>query len=291
MASTPHSWQHQCAIHWMVDTSVHALEGDGMLSRDVWMWCRYHHQNICNVGWNQWGEFYQQHFLPGPGTGYMWWGGTASNADNFNLMFNCYTNSLTPTPNNQTLTQRFRIGDTSTISYLFTTNAMVWYILSASKPLSVHLPDGSTLSSTHVCHSDIPGLPSSETKGHVIPGMQGYSLISLINLCDAGCYFMVTNNELAIWYKSQKVLHRQWCPKSALWFLPFMHWAQSFNITRNISNDTLYVANIYHTSRRADWLQYLYQACFSPPVNTWCKAVDNDQVISWSGLTSSSVWK
>ena len=96
MAPTPHSWQHQCAIHWMVDTSVHTLEGDGMLGRDVWMWRRYHHQNICNVGWNQWGEFYQQHFLPGPGDGYMWWGGTASNADKDDVLRGNFIFDRTP---------------------------------------------------------------------------------------------------------------------------------------------------------------------------------------------------
>ena len=44
-------------------------------------------------------------------------------------------------------------------------------------------------------------------------------------------------------------------------------------------------------STRAKWIQYLHQACFSPTVSTWWKAIDNDQFIGWPGLSSKAVIK
>jgi hypothetical protein len=51
------------------------------------------------------------------------------------------------------------------------------------------------------------------------------------------------------------------------------------------------MANVHHTSSRAEWIQYLHQACFSPTISSWCKAVNNDQFLSFPGLTAKAVKK
>ena len=57
----------------------------------------------------------------------------------------------------------------------------------ASNPLTINLPDGEQLHSTHTCELDIPWLPQAARIAHIIPGIQHTSLISIKVLCDMGC--------------------------------------------------------------------------------------------------------
>jgi hypothetical protein len=56
----------------------------------------------------------------------------------------------------------------------------------AIKPLTINLPDGRKVKSTHVCDINIPGLPSM-LRGHVVPHLAVPSLIGIRPLCNAGC--------------------------------------------------------------------------------------------------------
>jgi hypothetical protein len=56
----------------------------------------------------------------------------------------------------------------------------------ATKPLTVNLPDGRKIKSTHVCNINIPGLPITLT-GHIIPDLKIALLIGIRPLCKVGC--------------------------------------------------------------------------------------------------------
>ena len=145
------------------------------------------------------------------------------------------------------------------------------------------------LESTHECELDIPQLPPAARKGHIIPGMKGHSLISLVQLCNAGCQIAITREALIVYYQGQEIMRGLKCNRTGLWLLPLT----TKPLQQPISTDapTNVAANVYQTSSRAEWIQYLHQACFSPNVDTWCKAIDNDQFMGWPGLTSKAVRK
>jgi hypothetical protein len=53
-------------------------------------------------------------------------------------------------------------------------------------PLTVRLPNGATVESSHTADLDIPELNAAASKAHVFPGMAHHSLISVGQLCDEG---------------------------------------------------------------------------------------------------------
>jgi hypothetical protein len=53
-------------------------------------------------------------------------------------------------------------------------------------PLTVRLPNGATMESSHTDALDIPELSAAASKAHVFPGMANHSLLSVGQLCDKG---------------------------------------------------------------------------------------------------------
>ena len=47
----------------------------------------------------------------------------------------------------------------------------------------------------------------------------------------------------------------------------------------------------YHMNTLPALVQFLHRACFSPVVDTWCKAIDAGYFTTWPGLTSKLVRK
>jgi hypothetical protein len=51
-------------------------------------------------------------------------------------------------------------------------------------PLTVRIPNGATMESSHTADLDIPELNDAASKAHVFPGMAHHSLLSVGQLCD-----------------------------------------------------------------------------------------------------------
>eukprot|EP00804_Cyclotella_cryptica_P004410 CCRYP_006826-RA/>CCRYP_006826-RA protein AED:0.29 eAED:0.28 QI:0/0/0/1/0/0/3/0/476 len=119
-------------------------------------------------------------------------------------------------------------------------------------PIQVTLPDQSTLRSSHVFELDIP-VPKTAKQGYILPGMKNHSLISVTKVCDASCKVIFSQDECSI-----------------------------------VHNGTIYV---HHTSTIAETIQYIHQCLFSPTVDTFCTAIDNDQLVGFPQITSAQVLK
>lgn len=57
-------------------------------------------------------------------------------------------------------------------------------ICSATDPLTINIPNGEIVSSTHICNIVIPGLLMILT-GHIVPGLSMASLMGIRDLCKA----------------------------------------------------------------------------------------------------------
>jgi hypothetical protein len=81
--------------------------------------------------------------------------------------------------------------------------------------------------------------------------------------------------------------------RNGLWYLPIKQ--DEKNITYVIHDDNKQPAptanSVYHTSTLAETIQYIHQCMFSPTIETFCKAIDNDQLIGFPPITSSQVRK
>ena len=89
----------------------------------------------------------------------------------------------------------------------------------ATKPLTINLPDGTKIKSTHCCDVTIPGLPKILT-GHIVPSLSIASLIGVRVLCDAGCTVTFRKKHCDIIYNGMTILKRLKDPNTDLWTIP-----------------------------------------------------------------------
>ena len=90
----------------------------------------------------------------------------------------------------------------------------------AINPLSVTLPDGSKVRSTHQCTLDLPDLPMAARNGHIIPELASNSLLSVVVLCGAGCEVSFNKYGVTVKYNGKTVLRESKCARTGLWLLP-----------------------------------------------------------------------
>ena len=71
--------------------------------------------------------------------------------------------------------------------------------------ISIIIPDGKRITSTHECEIDLPELPSEANKTHIVPGLAHTSLISIKMLRDAGCKVTYDEDAVKVYYKEKVV--------------------------------------------------------------------------------------
>ena len=110
--------------------------------------------------------------------------------------------------------------DSGATSNFLVTKAPVVDIVPAVNPLTVTIPDGSRVQSTHDCKLAIPELPEKARIGHIVPGLASHSLVSVIKLCNAGCEVTFTKIECTVKYRGRVVLTGYKCQRTGLWMIP-----------------------------------------------------------------------
>ena len=70
------------------------------------------------------------------------------------------------------------ISDSGATGHFVVEGAPVINKQPATNPITITLPAGSTIRSTHTCNLDIPWLPHHVTEAHIVPGLAHSSLIS-----------------------------------------------------------------------------------------------------------------
>jgi hypothetical protein len=111
----------------------------------------------------------------------------------------------------------------------------------AIRPLTINLPDGFKVKSTHTCDLTIPGLPMVLV-GHVVPKLSIALLIGIRVLCDAGCKVVLRKTNCDIWYKGKVILSGKKDSSTDLWTLPIgpkkkQKWNST--VSQNIIRDTV----------------------------------------------------
>ncbi len=75
----------------------------------------------------------------------------------------------------------------------------------ASNPITINLPDGRKVISTHKCDIIIPGLPT-RLVGHVVPGLAVASLVGIRPLCKAGCKVIFDDEKCDVVFNGKVIL-------------------------------------------------------------------------------------
>ena len=74
-----------------------------------------------------------------------------------------------------------------------------------TSPITINLPDGTIVKSTHICDLKIPGLPYV-LEGHIVPDLTVASLVGIRILCKLGCTVLFTDTACYVRYKGKVIL-------------------------------------------------------------------------------------
>ena len=118
--------------------------------------------------------------------------------------------------------KKWAILDSGASSHFLAVGAPITRKEKATSPISVTLPDGTKVRSTHTGDLRIPQLPKSARACHIVPGLASYSLISVVKLCEAGCEVSFTRFGIGVKvrYRGQLVLEGSKCITTGLWMVP-----------------------------------------------------------------------
>ena len=113
------------------------------------------------------------------------------------------------------------IADTGATSIFVMEGADVINKRAALAPLTINLPDGRKVQSTHICDILIPGLPTKLT-GHIVPDLKVASLFGIRVLCKAGCKVVFDKDKCEVYYQDKIILRGRKDPSTDLWTLPIV---------------------------------------------------------------------
>jgi hypothetical protein len=88
--------------------------------------------------------------------------------------------------------------DSGCTAHFLLANAKCTNKIPSATPLAVRLPNGDTITSTHTATCNIPSLPHTAIKAHILPVLAQHSLLSVVQMCDSGCSVTFTAIEVAV---------------------------------------------------------------------------------------------
>jgi hypothetical protein len=121
-----------------------------------------------------------------------------------------------------TIAKSHAIADTGATSIFIMKGTPVKNLRKSYNPKTISLPDGSKVTSTHICDINIQGLPTVLT-GHIVPGITMASLIGIRTLCKAGCKVVFDDKKCEVFYKNNIILRGYKDPTTDLWTLPIFN--------------------------------------------------------------------
>jgi hypothetical protein len=140
-------------------------------------------------------------------------------------------------------------------------------------PLTVRLPNGATMESSHTADSDIPGYNAAASKVHVYPGMAHLYSLSVGQLCDEGYLVTFQKDTVTICNSdNSKLLSGPRDATTGLWRTNLKQ------PNKKIPNPI--AKNVYELRNTGTLVQYLHKALFSPTKAAMLQAVKDGYLIT-----------
>jgi hypothetical protein len=151
-------------------------------------------------------------------------------------------------------------------------------------PLTVRLPNGATVDSSHTADLDVLELNAATSKAHVFPGVANHSLLSVGQLCDEGYIVTFQHDTVTICNsESSKLLSGPRDETTGLWRINLKQ--TNKHISEQIAN------NVYELRNTGALVHYLHTALFSPTKEAILQAVKDGHLITCPGLTEAAINK
>jgi Reverse transcriptase (RNA-dependent DNA polymerase) len=122
----------------------------------------------------------------------------------------------------------------------------------------------------------------------MFPTLQPHSLLSVGQLCDVGCVATFDRNAVEIKYNDDTILQGDRNPITRLWSVPVQVATKLPKQQSNMINH--HSTNIVnHVLRTGELVAFAHAALFSPTITTLQKALRNNLLVGFPGLTLSSI--
>lgn len=188
--------------------------------------------------------------------------------------------------------------DSGASNHYLTTSALILQKMKTNAPISITLPDGTSVRSTHTCLLDLPMLPLQARQAHIIPDLASHSLISVPTLCNAGCQVHFSDNACKITHDNKTIMCATKCADTNMWMIPLTmqqpaqqtpntHPAAHTQPTTHGMHNCTHIRN---TSTQHEYAQFIHQALGSPPAATLLQALKrSNELITIPGLTEKLI--
>jgi hypothetical protein len=109
--------------------------------------------------------------------------------------------------------------------------------------------------------------------------------------CDSGCKIVLNKRFIYIYNECKVVLQGARLPVTRLWYLHLPASSAPSNTPLLLTAPSHCANAILPSGNLASCIAFYHAALFSPPVSTWCKAIDAGFLTTWPELTSTQVRK
>jgi hypothetical protein len=121
--------------------------------------------------------------------------------------------NLNPPDNNSSII----IADSGATAHYGTTNLPVLNKQPCKKEIRIRAANGAIMQATHEAELNFPMLPSAARRILIVPELADKTLMSISQLCDAGCQVTFDTNAVNVYYNGEVVLTGSRMTNVALW--------------------------------------------------------------------------
>jgi hypothetical protein len=176
------------------------------------------------------------------------------------------------------------IVDSGCTGHFLLVNAPCLNKVKSQTPLTVHLPNGATMESSHTAELNIPHLNAAASIAHIFPGMANHSLLLVGQLCNEGYVVTFKNASVSI-CNSQKfqILSGPRDLDTGIWRINLKQDNQQMH--QPLSN------KVYELRSTGALFHFLHKSLFISTKSALLQAVKNGHLVTWPGLMEDAIHK
>jgi hypothetical protein len=169
------------------------------------------------------------------------------------------------------------IVDSGSTAHYCTTELPVQHKRECKEDIRIKAANGSIMRATHIAELNYPNLPERARRVYVVPELAGRTLISVGQLCDAGCTVQFEAEKCRIQYKGETVLYGTRSNGNTLWQLeqPIM----------NAIVQMHEAAAAIHNNTAAEITRFMHATMGYPTIATLKRAIMKGFLEGFPGLT------
>jgi hypothetical protein len=152
--------------------------------------------------------------------------------------------------------------------------------------IEVICANGASMHSVGTQELDLPSLPAKAKKAHTFKEMDK-ALLSVPELVDANCNVNLNKTGVVVINNNTKqvILEGRRDPATRLWLVPIVQQQIKLQQQYKFKIPTTAIPHAansaYHQKTIPKLIQFLHATAGSPPVKSWCKAIDKNFFSTW----------